>query len=114
MVVDLTPYTDGDFLARWRDTNCPKQPVWQALNLNSNHSKKILTDPNYQQAFKDLSAALGVTVQADNYTDVYDYFHCLEYLGEEVPSIFTTPSETKRALDSLDSLIILIRYLGNQ
>ena len=74
----------------------------------------MLKDPKYVNAVAELSKALGKPIDMKNLTAYYDNLQCMLYRGKPVPEIFSKPSETKRALNSLYSLASFIKYYSGE
>jgi hypothetical protein len=74
----------------------------------------MLKDPKYLSAIAELSKALGKPIDVKNFTSYYDNLQCMLYRGKTVPEIFSKPSETKRAFDSLYSLASFIRFYSGE
>lgn len=88
----MTPFTNGDFLARWSHRHCPNQKNWLKDNIETPKATKILNNPKYKKALEELSTFFGKNVTLTNYTYFYDNLKCMYAQGKSVPDLFKGPN----------------------
>jgi hypothetical protein len=76
----------------------------------------MLNNPAFLNALGSLEISLNLpknTITLSNFYKYYDNLICMKYLGKDVPELIVTPSESKRALDALQSLNAVITFYFN-
>ena len=73
----------------------------------------MLNDEEYKIAMDELSKAVGKPINYKTFPSFYDNLECMQYRGKEVPEVFSRPSQTKKAMDSLMALSYFVKFMGN-